>query len=59
MVAQPGLRHSPWNEGKIVGRQAPFKLNIRIRLQLAERSCALALFNGPFTPVTIEARTSR
>ena len=49
MAAEPVLRHSPWNKGKIVGQKAPFKLKeiwaIRIRLQLADRQRELALFN--------------
>lgn len=39
----------PWNKGKIVGQKAPLKLKevwaVRIRLQLAERTRDLALFN--------------
>jgi integrase len=39
----------PWNKGKIVGQKAPLRLKdiwaIRIRLQLAERTRELALFN--------------
>jgi integrase len=39
----------PWNNGKIVGQKAPFKLKeiwaIRIRLQLTVRRRELALFN--------------
>jgi len=40
---------TPWNKGKLVGQKAPLKLRdiwaIRIRLQLAERTRELALFN--------------
>ena len=39
----------PWNKGKRVGQKAPLRLKeiwaIRIRLQLAERTRELALFN--------------
>jgi hypothetical protein len=39
----------PSNKGKLVGQKAPFKLKeiwaIRVRLQLANRRRALALFN--------------
>ena len=39
----------PWNKGKLVGQKAPLRLKdiwaIRIRLQLAERTRELALFN--------------
>ncbi|TCS33085.1 phage integrase family protein [Paucimonas lemoignei] len=39
----------PWNKGRLVGQKAPLKLKeiwaIRIRLQLAERTRDLALFN--------------
>jgi hypothetical protein len=39
----------PWNKGKIVGQKSPLKLKeiwaIRIRIQLAERTRELALFN--------------
>jgi len=42
-------RHEPWNKGKLIGQKAPLRLReiwaIRIRLQLAERSRELALFN--------------
>jgi integrase len=43
-------RHrEPWNKGKLVGQKAPLRLKeiwaIRIRLQLAERTRELALFN--------------
>jgi integrase len=42
-------RQEPWNKGKLVGQKAPFKSKeiwaIRVRLQLAERSRELALFN--------------
>ena len=42
-------RREPWNKGKLVGQKAPLKLKeiwaIRIRLQVAERSRELALFN--------------
>lgn len=43
-----GLRE-PWNKGKLVGQKAPLRLKdiwaIRVRLQLAERTRELALFN--------------
>ena len=39
----------PWNKGKLVGQKLPLKLKeiwaIRVRLQLAENSRDLALFN--------------
>ena len=39
----------PWNKGKLVGQKEPLRLKeiwaIRIRLQLAERTRELALFN--------------
>ncbi len=39
----------PWNKGKLIGQKAPLRLKeiwaIRIRLQLAERTRELALFN--------------
>jgi integrase len=42
-------RHAPWNKGKLVGQKPPLKLKeiwaIRIRLQLADRTRELALFN--------------
>ncbi len=41
--------HIPWNKGKLIGQKPPLKLKeiwaIRIRLQLANRICDLALFN--------------
>jgi integrase len=40
---------TPWNKGKLVGQKAPLKQReiwaIRVRLQLAERTRELALFN--------------
>lgn len=46
LSAQP---KAPWNKGRLVGQKAPLKLKeiwaIRIRLQLAERTRELALFN--------------
>ena len=39
----------PWNKGKLVGQRAPLRLRdiqaIRIRLQIAERTRDLALFD--------------
>lgn len=39
--------HQPWNKGKLVGQEAPFRLSdiwaIRVRLQIAERTWDLAL----------------
>ncbi len=39
----------PWNKGKLVGQKAPLKLRdiwaIRVRLQIAERTRDLGLFN--------------
>jgi hypothetical protein len=39
----------PWNKGKLVGQKSPLRLKdiwaIRIRLQLAQRTRELALFN--------------
>ncbi len=41
--------HTPWNKGKLVGQKAPLRLRdiwaIRVRLQLAQRTRDLALFN--------------
>jgi len=48
-TAYPSARHEPWNKGKLVGQETPFKLReiwaIRVRLQLAARRRGLALFN--------------
>jgi len=42
-------RHQPWKKGKLVGQKAPLQVRdiwtIRIRLQLAEKTRDLALFN--------------
>ena len=42
-------RQAPWNKGRLIGQKAPLKLKeiwaIHIRLQLAERTRDLALFN--------------
>lgn len=41
--------HQPWNKGKLVGQKVPLRVRdiwvIRIRLQLAEKTRDLALFN--------------
>lgn len=41
--------HQPWNKVKLVGQKAPLRLSdiwaIRVRLQIAERTRALALFD--------------
>ncbi len=41
--------HQPWNKGKLVGEKAPLRIRdiwaIRVRLQLAEKTRDLALFN--------------
>jgi len=46
---QSSVQRVPWNKGKLVGQKAPLKQReiwaIRIRLQLAERTRELALFN--------------
>lgn len=45
----------PWNKGKLVGQKAPLLLSdiwaIRVRLQIAERSRDLALFNLDARPL--------
>lgn len=42
-------RRGPWNKGKLVGQKSPLRLKdiwaIRIRLQLAQRTREVALFN--------------
>jgi hypothetical protein len=42
-------RRDPWNKGKLVGQKSPLRLKdiwaIRIRLQLAQRTREVALFN--------------
>ena len=49
IVHHGSLPRLPWNKGKLVGQKAPLKQPeiwaIRIRLQLAERTRELALFN--------------
>ena len=46
---QGSVQRAPWNKGKLVGQKAPLKQReiraIRIRLQLAECTRELALFN--------------
>ena len=46
---QGSVKRAPWNKGKLVGQKAPLKQReiraIRIRLQLAECTRELALFN--------------
>jgi len=41
--------HQPWNKGKLVGQKAPLRVRdnwaIRVRLQLADKTRDLALFN--------------
>lgn len=42
-------KYCPWNKGKLVGQKAPLRLRdiwaIRVRLQIAEKTRDLALFN--------------
>ena len=49
MSKSPRSRRVAWNKGKIVGQKPPLKIKevwaIRVRLQLAQRSRDLALFN--------------
>ena len=52
MVMESAIKppeHTPWNKGKLVGQKAPLRLRdiwaIRVRLQLAQRTRDLALFN--------------
>ena len=49
MPKSPRSRRVAWNRGKIVDQKPPLKIKevwaIRVRLQLAERSRDLALFN--------------
>lgn len=48
-TSQSRSNHVPWNRGKLTGQKPPLKLKeiwaIRIRLQLAERTRVLTLFN--------------
>ena len=48
-IGDTASRSIPWNKGRLVGQKLPLKLKeiwaIRIRLQIAERSRDLALFN--------------
>ena len=48
-ISKASAQRPPWNKGKLVGQKAPLKQReiwaIRIRLQLAERTRELALFN--------------
>ena len=48
-VDNASARRAPWNKGKLVGQKAPLKQReiwaIRIRLQLADSTRELALFN--------------
>jgi hypothetical protein len=47
--AAAATQHTPWNKGKLVGQKVPLKLKdiwaIRVRLQIANRTRELALFN--------------
>ena len=49
LITDKNVRHIPWNKGKLIGQKFPLKLKeiwaIRIRLQLANRTRELALFN--------------
>ncbi len=49
MKATPAISHEPWNTGKLVGQKAPLRIRdiwaIRVRLQLAEKTRDLALFD--------------
>ena len=49
MCSSTNTSHTPWNKGRLVGQKLPLKLReiweIRIRLQLANKTRDLALFN--------------
>ena len=49
MYNSTNTSHTPWNKGRLVGQKLPLKLQeiweIRIRLQLANKTRDLALFN--------------
>lgn len=49
MKSSTTYNHCPWNKGKLVGQKAPLRLRdiwaIRVRLQIAERTRDLALFD--------------
>ena len=49
MKATAAISHEPWNKGKLVGQKAPLRIRdiwaIRVRLQLAEKTRDLALFD--------------
>jgi len=49
MYNSTNTSHTPWNKGRLVGQKLPLKLReiweIRIRLQLANKTRDLALFN--------------
>jgi len=49
MYSSTNTSHTPWNKGRLVGQKLPLKLQeiweIRIRLQLANKTRDLALFN--------------
>lgn len=49
MKTTPQYCRQPWNKGKLVGQKAPLRVRdiwaIRVRLQLAEKTRDLALFN--------------
>lgn len=48
-ISNASAHRAPWNKGKLVGQKSPLRLReiwaIRIRLQLAQRTRELALFN--------------
>jgi hypothetical protein len=48
-TAGNAISREPWNNGKIVGQKAPFKVKdiwaLRVRLQMERRVRELALFN--------------
>jgi integrase len=48
-IIHAATQHIPWNKGRLVGQKAPLKLKdiwaIRVRLQIGNRTRALALFN--------------
>jgi len=48
-LPNPEQQHTPWNKGRLIGQKPPLKLHeiwaIRIRLQLANKTKELAMFN--------------
>ena len=61
-AAPQASRRKPWNKGKLIGAKPPLRpkhvWSIRTKLQIAGRTCDLAMFNQPSIASSEDATSS-